>query len=55
MANNIHMITWYFLTLQSENEEVVTVFQRPAGLSLEVPKGFDLFSMGDDESEVSWL
>ncbi|KAI4821973.1 hypothetical protein KUCAC02_007543 [Chaenocephalus aceratus] len=46
-----HIPTIDFDSSPSENEEVVTVFQRPAGLSLEVPKGFDLFSMGDDESE----
>ncbi|KAJ4931910.1 hypothetical protein JOQ06_010346 [Pogonophryne albipinna] len=47
-----HIPTINFDSSPSENEEVVTVFQRPAGLSLEVPKGFDLFSMGDDESEL---
>ncbi|XP_029292824.1 uncharacterized protein C16orf71-like [Cottoperca gobio] len=33
----------------SENEEIVTIYQRPAGLSLEVPE--HLFSMDDDELE----
>ncbi|XP_010794527.1 uncharacterized protein isoform X2 [Notothenia coriiceps] len=46
-----HIPTIDFDSSPSENEEVVTVFQRPAGLSLKVPKGFDPFSMGDDESE----
>lgn len=40
-------------TLQSDNEEIVSIYQRPAGLSLEIPEDFDSFSMDDDELEVS--
>lgn len=46
---------WSLSTLQSENEETVTVYQRPAGLSLEVPEDIDGFSTGDDGPEVGWL
>ncbi|KAK5855870.1 hypothetical protein PBY51_007508 [Eleginops maclovinus] len=46
-----HIPTIDFDSSPSENEEVVTVYQRPAGLSLNVQKDFDLFSMGDDELE----
>ncbi|XP_034567459.1 uncharacterized protein LOC117832438 [Notolabrus celidotus] len=36
----------------SDNEEMITLYQRPAGLSLKVPEDFDSFSMGDDNFEL---
>uniref|UniRef100_A0AAQ4QKN6 Dynein axonemal assembly factor 8 n=1 Tax=Gasterosteus aculeatus aculeatus TaxID=481459 RepID=A0AAQ4QKN6_GASAC len=39
---------------QSENEEIATIYQRPAGLSLTVSEDFDLLSMDDDHLERLW-
>ncbi|XP_032392881.1 uncharacterized protein LOC116702662 isoform X1 [Etheostoma spectabile] len=46
-----HIPTIDFDSSSSENEEIVTIFQRPAGLSQKVPEDFDMFSMDDDELE----
>ncbi|KAM8725048.1 dynein axonemal assembly factor 8 isoform 1-T1 [Acanthopagrus schlegelii] len=37
----------------SDNEEIVTLYQRPAGLSLKVPEDFESFSLDDDELEAN--
>lgn len=42
------------MLLQFDDGEIVTVYQRPASLSLTVPEDFS-FSMDDDEPEVSSL
>lgn len=39
------------VNLQSENEEIISIYQRPAELSLKVPE--DVFSMDDHELQVS--
>ncbi|KAM9346620.1 dynein axonemal assembly factor 8 [Symphorus nematophorus] len=36
----------------SEHEEIITVYERPAGLSLKVPEDFDGFSVDEDELEM---
>ncbi|XP_054463217.1 dynein axonemal assembly factor 8 [Anoplopoma fimbria] len=36
---------------ESENGDIATIYQRPAGLSLIVPEDFDLFSMEDGDLE----
>ncbi|XP_068584129.1 dynein axonemal assembly factor 8 isoform X2 [Cebidichthys violaceus] len=46
-----HLPTIDFDSSSSENEEIVTVYQRPAGLSLTVPEDFHLFSTDDDDLE----
>ncbi|XP_045888791.1 dynein axonemal assembly factor 8 isoform X1 [Micropterus dolomieu] len=47
-----HIPTIDFDSSSSENEEVLlTIYQRPAGLSLKVPEDFDSFSLDDDELE----
>ncbi|XP_031168309.1 uncharacterized protein LOC116059406 isoform X3 [Sander lucioperca] len=46
-----HSSCWDSILEKSENEEIVTIYQRPAGLSLKVPEDFDIFSMDDDELE----
>lgn len=42
------------VNLQSENEEIISIYQRPAELSLKVPEDFDVFSMDDHELQVSY-
>lgn len=42
------------VNFQSENEEIISIYQRPAELSLEVPEDFDVFSMDDHELQVSY-
>lgn len=44
---------YFLLTLQPENEELITIYQRPAGHSLDIPEDFESFSLDDDELEVS--
>ncbi|XP_056258276.1 dynein axonemal assembly factor 8 [Seriola aureovittata] len=46
-----HIPTIDFDSLASENEEIVTIYQRPAGLSLKVLEDFDSFSVEDAELE----
>ncbi|XP_059203241.1 dynein axonemal assembly factor 8 [Centropristis striata] len=46
-----HIPSIDFDATSSENEEIVTVYQRPAGLSPTIPNDFDIFSMDDDELE----
>ncbi|XP_076608322.1 dynein axonemal assembly factor 8 [Chaetodon auriga] len=46
-----HLPTIDFDSSPSENEEIITIYQRPAGLSLEVPEDFDCLSMDDDDPE----
>ncbi|KAI3359678.1 hypothetical protein L3Q82_014056, partial [Scortum barcoo] len=46
-----HLPTIDFDSSSADNEEVVSIYQRPAGLSLKVPEDFDSFSMDDDEVE----
>ncbi|XP_070836839.1 dynein axonemal assembly factor 8 [Chaetodon trifascialis] len=46
-----HLPTIDFDSSPSENEEIITIYQRPAGLSLEVPEDFDCLSIDDDDPE----
>ena len=47
---NVYNVSLF--TFQAENEEFISIYQRPAGLSLTVPEDFDSFSMEDAELEV---
>ncbi|KAK9534734.1 hypothetical protein VZT92_007162 [Zoarces viviparus] len=46
-----HLPTIDFDSSSSENEEIATIYQRPAGLSLTVPEDFELLSTDDDDPE----
>ncbi|GLD49175.1 uncharacterized protein AKAME5_000300400 [Lates japonicus] len=46
-----HIPTIDFDSSSSETEEIISVYQRPAGLSLKVPEDFDSFSIEDAELE----
>ncbi|XP_031717758.1 uncharacterized protein LOC116391380 isoform X2 [Anarrhichthys ocellatus] len=46
-----HLPTIDFDSSSSENEEIATIYQRPAGLSLTVPEDFELLSTDDDDLE----
>ncbi|XP_070703582.1 dynein axonemal assembly factor 8 [Pempheris klunzingeri] len=35
-----------------EDEEIISIYQRPAGLSLKIPEDFDSFPLDDDELEA---
>ncbi|XP_051243484.1 dynein axonemal assembly factor 8 isoform X2 [Dicentrarchus labrax] len=47
-----HIPTIDFDSSSSDNEDIIHIYQRPAGLSLKVLEDFDSFSLDDDELEL---
>lgn len=43
------------VNLQSEDEEAITIYERPAGLPLKIPEDFDDFSLDDSALQVNTL